>query len=556
MMFVRHIEWVRTSDKEKPIVINDCKSLNINKSTEIQNNIATLNLKNSITNYASDNSTLIGDYIESGTKEVKFGEDDQFQIWCKFITDASEIDTEWWNDDNLLGTFTLEEQQFQTLENSTEIILKTIDVAYHLFNKIYTFSYGVSNNFTSCGIIRHVCRKFGEASDTSVSKSTGTQNDAGVEYIINAKFVSEGGSIADYRTVAEGGPSATLNGTITDSDGTITLSSTTGFSDPAGTVVIDSEHIAYTGVSGNNLTGCVRGIDDILAVGHSSGKTVYQGFPLILINKIWKPLFEWTSELSQTDQTNYLSEIQAGGTIFYNRAFLFWLDKNNAPHWMYPSDTPDLTIEVGEEGRRNFKLEKSVFDAVNFIIYNCGEDMYGNGITYYLYDDSSKIASLKMRYQPMSELIGVLINEDLIENPTRDTTERDIYKQFPDSYAPAIVPSFLDDANNFRVKVLSTTKRTDVSSDAEYNDTLKEAAKWRGLQEAYKITRKKSGLRYRGKIPLRGVHINPGDLLEVSNPWIGVNSQLLRVLNVTQQIISNKWETIVDVQEDEAKVIA
>ena len=544
-VFQWNIEWKRTTDKEHAITITDCITASINKSTEIKNNLCNLTLKNSPTKIANDD-TIIGDYIEADTKTIMFDEEDEVRVWADYIDDASKIGTEWWTDDELLGAFAVEEYNIQTTDNQSRIQLKAIDVAYLIFNKIYTFSYGVSNNFTSPGIIRQASRKFGEAGPNTVEHFTGTDNDSGTNYAINAKFVSEGGYITDRRSTT-----TKLNGAINSTDTTITVDSTSGFESTGdGTLVIDSEHIAYTGTTATTFTGCTRAIDDTVAASHSDNEDVYQGFPLILMSKIWKPLFEWIGEVSQVENTNYSSENQEGGTKFYGRAFLFWIDKNNSPHWVYPDDTVDLTITLGEEGRRSFRLDKSVFDAVNFIIYNCGEDMYGNGIIYYLYDQTSDVASLKMRYQPMSKIVHTLINDDIEENPTRDTTNQDIFKQFPASYAPAIVPSFLDDANNFRA-LNGDAARTNVTSDATYNDCLREACKWRGRQEAQKITSKRSGLRYKGQIAIKGTHINPGDLIEVTNPFVGLNSQYLRVTEVSHKINGNNWETTLQVEEDE-----
>lgn len=77
----------------------------------------------------------------------------------------------------------------------------------------------------------------------------------------------------------------TLNGAITDSAGTITLNSVTNLQAP-GYVVIDRtdstgtstpsarEVVSYTGISGNNLTGCTRGADGSTARSHSDGAVV------------------------------------------------------------------------------------------------------------------------------------------------------------------------------------------------------------------------------------------------------------------------------------------
>jgi len=79
--------------------------------------------------------------------------------------------------------------------------------------------------------------------------------------------------------------STTLNGSINDSADTITLSSTTGLQEP-GVVVINREDgngnatpnsrevVPYTGISGNDLTGCTRGGENSTARSHSSGALV------------------------------------------------------------------------------------------------------------------------------------------------------------------------------------------------------------------------------------------------------------------------------------------
>lgn len=79
--------------------------------------------------------------------------------------------------------------------------------------------------------------------------------------------------------------SKTLNGAITSGAGTITLNNTTNLQAP-GVVVIDRtdssgvstpsarEVVAYTGIAGNDLTGCTRGFDNSTGLAHSDGAIV------------------------------------------------------------------------------------------------------------------------------------------------------------------------------------------------------------------------------------------------------------------------------------------
>lgn len=65
----------------------------------------------------------------------------------------------------------------------------------------------------------------------------------------------------------------TLAGAINSAVTTITLTSSSNFP-TAGAVTIDSEVIFYTGISGADLTGCVRGSDGTTAASHGAGVPV------------------------------------------------------------------------------------------------------------------------------------------------------------------------------------------------------------------------------------------------------------------------------------------
>ena len=71
------------------------------------------------------------------------------------------------------------------------------------------------------------------------------------------------------------GVSTTLNGNISNSATTITLTDASSFSS-AGKIKINNEIISYAGKSTNNLTGCTRGVNSTTAVAHTSGVTVDQ----------------------------------------------------------------------------------------------------------------------------------------------------------------------------------------------------------------------------------------------------------------------------------------
>jgi hypothetical protein len=559
------IQWIQIGDVTKtPYHITDCISISATKSIEIKNNILTLNLKNSPVNYSSSDTYTRGDYVNSSDYSSMFSQFDQFTVYMKYTDDATDYGTYNFSiSDNLIGVFMGQEYHTTTTDNSTMISLQAADSAYYLFNKVFNFSYGVANSFTAPGIIRKLSRTFSDGT-SNVNFYYGTHNDTGTKYSIDSRFVTEGGKILDYRrpgvgTAMDNGPSGTLNGDITSGSTTINITSVSAgakaFEVVNGTIVIETEHIAYTAFSGSAFTGCTRGIDDTVAVAHTGAQTIYQGFPLVLITKNYAAIFEWFADLAQTLYTNYIDEVGPGNVPFYSRAFLFWLDKNNVLNYMPANDDVASTVTLGDEQLKGWKIDRSVFDAVNFVIFNCGTDMDGHGIIYYWYDDAANVAGLKMRYQPMTQVANGLIIEDEIANPTRDTSNtQDKLKQYPSSYP--MTPSFISLANNFRAlpEVGLTPPRTNVANNSEYNECYREACKFKGLSQAQQITAKRAGLRYVGQIVTKGTIYNPGDLIRVNNKYVGVNSQLIRVLEVTHQVNNKGWITTLKVEEDEKTI--
>jgi hypothetical protein len=67
--------------------------------------------------------------------------------------------------------------------------------------------------------------------------------------------------------------STTLNGAISNSDTTITVASTSGFS-TTGAMIIDAELITYTGKTATTFTGCTRGAAGSSAASHTTGTAV------------------------------------------------------------------------------------------------------------------------------------------------------------------------------------------------------------------------------------------------------------------------------------------
>ena len=114
-----------------------------------------------------------------------------------------------------------------------------------------------------------------------------------------------------------------LNGAINNSVTTITVDSTTGFSTPTGTLLIDSETITYTGTTGTTFTGCTRGVSGTgsgAAAAHADNTAVVQsttftgwGAPAPAGQGIGQQLRTWS-------QSNFGEDLifnARGGALYY-----------------------------------------------------------------------------------------------------------------------------------------------------------------------------------------------------------------------------------------------
>jgi len=80
---------------------------------------------------------------------------------------------------------------------------------------------------------------------------------------------------------------STLNGTITSTDTSITLTSAASF--PInGVIKIDSEQIAYTTIAGNVLSGLTRGYNGTTAAGHTTGAAVGSA-AMLVTDAVYQP---------------------------------------------------------------------------------------------------------------------------------------------------------------------------------------------------------------------------------------------------------------------------
>ena len=275
----------------------------------------------------------------------------------------------------------------------------------------------------------------------------------------------------------------------------------------------------------------------------------YDGtFDTIGVALVMKTAYEWLQELSQDPYTRYNSGTKS------DRAYTFWIDTSNDLHWEYPVQSGGTTMEVGQATYNIFEcnMNRSVFDVVNMVIYDAGEDISGTSIWWYFYDPTSTQPEIRIKFQPMTD-----IARDLKEREKNFMDENSLTYDsdgYPDNYAdyqtaggPTWTYNYADGGKP--------------DTDAEYLGSIRTGDGFRGACRAIADGRSKaiikgtSSLRWKGTVTMRGsTTFNPGDLIELTWADYDMVNELLRVKQVTQQYDVGGWQTILDLEEDEPPV--
>jgi hypothetical protein len=111
---------------------------------------------------------------------------------------------------------------------------------------------------------------------TAITGATFSSTNGSTTVTVNkASHNLTAGEYITFTSVTVPGATTTLNGDITDSATTITLTDASSFS-TSGSIRIENEIITYTGKSSNDLTGCTRGTNGTTAAAHADATAVRQ----------------------------------------------------------------------------------------------------------------------------------------------------------------------------------------------------------------------------------------------------------------------------------------
>lgn len=273
-------------------------------------------------------------------------------------------------------------------------------------------------------------------------------------------------------------------------------------------------------------------------------------FPSYNLSKVWKPAYEWINDLSQVGYTNNQTELNTSGEyLTYGRPFIYWIDELNKFHWIYPSqDEWRREITIGTDTDvLSINISKKVFDVTNMVIFNAGKNMYDVGITGYLFDPTTDAKTLKMTYVPMEDIAKIALQSDYnqLDENARDSGD---WPQFPASYPTSYIPawgSFTYDGDSYGV----------VANDTEYNDSLVAYCRMKGKLNASSLIQGVANARWTGNIELLGQLFSAGDLIKITDSAIGLNKELLRIMDVRHNFTKAGWFTTIEVEKDAKALI-
>jgi len=191
--------------------------------------------------------------------------------------------------------------------------------------------------------------------------------------------------------------STELDGAIDDTQTTISVASTQGYLEPVDTmrtlIRIEDELIEYTGISGNDFTGCTRGVETTLATAHDDETElqsyfIFEDNPIdlalkLMLSRDGTPAYEGV-EIDRFVQTVGLSEIE-DAVIF--SSFTFQDDFG-----LTPGDT--VTITGATNGANNVTDQP----ITAFVVGSYGTAVILGGAGLVIETDSPAVMDIKSQY--------------------------------------------------------------------------------------------------------------------------------------------------------------
>lgn len=560
-VLLKKVLWYPIEDSEQktyynPINITGALDLSVKRGIDIKNNIITLRLKNHAVKFDSSYN-IINKYIDDNFI-IKFKEDDQIKVYLYYTDDMADVESSNWSNEPeyvssvpsnyyLRGIYYVTEFTVENDEKGSYVRLKCADKCYILFNKLMAKAFTLTDAINAPEMIQKVSRF---QSENQKGEYQGDGNESGVFYDIDAKLFSSNVKSSGTTTSATTNKLIDTSATF-ETDGVAISDWVKNTTDDVyayvNTVDSQTQLTLNKDIMGSGDAYSVSDgfIQDVRTATCADGKTTNADttFPDIAMAKVWKPIYEWFSEISQIDYTNTGDELSGVSTLVYGKPFLYFVDELNRVHWFESSESIDETITIGTTtGIYKYKLDKKVFDIVNFIIFRGGEDLYGNGTLGYELDQNAGTRNLKMRVIPMVDIAKSLIQKEIANgNLVENAAGAFFFSGKNYDRSGAVTPHW------------STTEYND---DDDYNDALRDRISEVAKARARKYIKRLAHARYKGTIERKGAGYAVGNLIKITNSNTGQNQELLRVMDVSDKITKNGWITTLSIEQDKEAIVS
>jgi len=563
MTYFLKVTWTKQGTSTE-VDITDAIKVNFKKGLKAKVNTASLQLKNSFLQQVDDRSE-----DESATGRHKITEDDVIKIYASW----DNIDTS--NPAHLLFIGDVIAYSGNMTSKKRFVTIKCADKTWLALNKVWSQTY----SDTPDDIIKNL-----------ISQATGNSNDSTEDDI---QIPSDSAKFAQTRSDDSAFPTIQIGFTFKPIYEWISQMSSTGYlSDSSYTEPRD--YIFF--VDENNELNWFAPKD--------AGSTLLNG-----------ALTSTATSVTVDSTTGFASS----GSIFIGNE---WISYTSTTSTTFDNCTRGINFTVAEahddnspvkgakalnEGVHDIfsaKLERNTDQQVNMIIYRCGKDLYGNGITWYNYftGQTSRVSNNKLKIkfynwpQISTDVLWKGHDQDLagtsydwtgLLNQTKTllngaagsgdgTVTVDDASSFLNSNPSWFLVGNPQDYNFVSYTGVSsndfTTCTWDLAgssnaggnyadntpvyeADGIYstigNSNFRNMCKKKGYDMSQKILARYADLRWKGSVVVRGYKYAAGDLIYVNLPSIGV-FDILRVHDVTHQF-GKTWTTTLKLEQDEPK---
>lgn len=287
-------------------------------------------------------------------------------------------------------------------------------------------------------------------------------------------------------------------------------------------------------------------------------------FPTIDYNETWKPTYYNIEKLSSSE---YTEDENAGEYIFYVK-YTPVLPKYRTEYgstvnefvWKAKNLVSSGSLVEGVD-ITNVKIDLDVKDVQNLLIVNAGTDRKGAGITTVAYNlESMGKYGVKTGYYTRSRRVFSEIHTQemgYVQNTLGKVVDSDGMPAAGTGSYP-LVMSFKerDEYGSFNGSTLTAASKT------EWNNYLRDEARWKAREQAEKVLEKLGEPRYvlNADSYIGSNNIIAGDLYSFKVPsygWEGGSanpSYVLRLKDIQHSFTENGWGTTLRAEEDE-KVI-